>query len=278
VIAAWFWWCGKTMRLTASVIFRNVAFYAAAAAMTVAMWPIGALPYLGLMSWDRMSTLYLGMIAWLLKRICRIDVEVAGMETIPAGPVIFAPAQQCTWENLYFPIMFGNPVMLIKNEIKAYPIVSRLARERGYIYANRGRSTDEIRSTFIATKEAVAAGRSVMMFPTGWRTGNDLSPPLQNGIAIMYRMLDVPCVPIAHNAGLCWPHKSWLRLPGTISVRVLPAIPAGLSKEAFLDRLHAELFGATDDLLAPPSAPAPMPAQDSQAAALAKSISAEAGL
>lgn len=264
------------MRLTASVIFRNAAFYAAAGAMTVAFIPIGSLPYLRLMSWDRMSTMYLGMIAWLLKRICRIDVEVVGMENIPAGPVLFAPAQQCTWENLYFPTMFGNPVMLIKNEIRAYPIVSRLSRERGYIFANRGKSADAVRETFLETKAAMATGRSVMIFPTGWRTGNDLSPPIHSGIAVMYRMLDAPCVPIAHNAGLCWPHKSWLRLPGTITVQVLPAIPPGLDKQAFLDRLHAELFGATDDLLAPPAAPTPMPAQDSQAAALSKSISAEA--
>ena len=264
------------MALSVSVIFRNAAFYAAAAVMSVAFVPIGSLPYLGLMSWNRMSTLYLRMIAWLLKRICRIEVQVAGMDNIPAGPVLFAPAQQCTWENLYFPSLFGNPVMLIKNEIRTYPIVSRLARERGYIYANRGKSADAIRETFVATKAAVETGRSVMIFPTGWRTGNDLSPPIHSGIAAMHRMLDVPCVPVAHNAGLCWPHKSWLRLPGTITVQVLPAIPPGLEKQVFLDRLHAELFGATDDLLAAPAAPVLMTARDARTSALAHSISAEA--
>ena len=34
-----------------------------------------------------------------------------------------------------------------------------------------------------------------------------------------------PVVPVAHNAGLYWPKNSFLKCPGTITMRIGPAIP-----------------------------------------------------
>jgi len=248
------WLRGMGRRLT--ILFRNLAFYLAAAGMTLAFAPVLAMAALKIIAWDRLARMYLAGIAFLLKRVCGVTVEVTGLDNIPAGQVLFACAQQCTWENFYIPDMLGDPVVFIKNEIVGYPIVGKLSLERGYIVANRGQGVDAIRHTFAEARVRKSEGRSFFIFPTGWRTGKALSPPLQHGIAKLYGMLELPCVPIAHNAVLCWPHKSWLRLPGTIRVHILPPIEPGLDKARFLARLHSELFGATDDLLAPPSPPA----------------------
>jgi 1-acyl-sn-glycerol-3-phosphate acyltransferase len=34
----------------------------------------------------------------------------------------------------------------------------------------------------------------------------------------------VPVVAISHNSGNCWPARSWIRLPGTITLRISPPI------------------------------------------------------
>lgn len=238
-----------------TILLRNLAFYFVAGGMSLAFAPLAALAVARVVTWDYFGRRYLTGIGTLLRGICGITVEVTGLETIPEGQVLFASAQQCTWENLFFPEIFGNPVLLVKNEMSRYPIVGRLSEERGYIPTNRGQGVEAVRSMFAEVQARKSDGRSFFIFPTGWRTGTNLSPPLQHGIAKIYSTLEMPCVPIAHNAGRCWPHGSWLRFPGRINVQVLPAIEPGLDKATFLAKLHASLFGATDDLLSPPPAP-----------------------
>jgi 1-acyl-sn-glycerol-3-phosphate acyltransferase len=57
-------------------------------------------------------------------------------------------------------------------------------------------------------------------------------------------------VPIALNSGLFWPRRSIRRYPGTIRVEVLDAIPPGLGKEAFFERLQRDIETATARLIA----------------------------
>ena len=69
-------------------------------------------------------------------------------------------------------------------------------------------------------------------------------------------------VPIAHNAGLYWPRRKFLRYPGTIRARILPPIPPGLPKEEFLKRLIETTETACDEFLVAASRdpnPPPMP-------------------
>lgn len=255
-----------------TVVLRSLAFHLSAAAMSLGFGPLALMAWLRVVSWEFLAARYLAGIAFLLRHICGITVEVTGVENIPAGQVLFASAQQCTWENLYLPELLGNPIAFVKNELSWYPFVGPLARERGYIAANRGQGMDAIREAFTEARARKSSGRSFLIFPTGWRTGAQLSPPLQHGIARIYQVLELPCVPIAHNAVLCWPHKSWLRLAGCIRVHILPPIEPGLDKAAFLGRLHSELFGATDDLLAPPPPPHFYRRTDGQTRELARAI------
>lgn len=74
--------------------------------------------------------------------------------------------------------------------------------------------------------------------------------------------MDLQVVPIAHNAGLYWPRNNFRRYPGTIRVRILPPIDAGLSKRDFLDQLIETTEKACDELLLRASkdpSPPPMP-------------------
>jgi 1-acyl-sn-glycerol-3-phosphate acyltransferase len=59
----------------------------------------------------------------------------------------------------------------------------------------------------------------------------------------------MPVVPVAHVAGLYWPRRKFMRYPGTIKARFLPAIPPGLGKQEFMRRLVAETETVVDELL-----------------------------
>ena len=62
-------------------------------------------------------------------------------------------------------------------------------------------------------------------------------------------MLDVPCVPMAHNSSLFWPRRGFLRKPGKIIVEFLPAIMPGLKRAEFMATLEKRTEEAVARLL-----------------------------
>jgi 1-acyl-sn-glycerol-3-phosphate acyltransferase len=99
-------------------------------------------------------------------------------------------------------------------------------------------------------REEAAKGRQIIIFPEGTRRPPGAPPAYQTGIALLYRTLNIPVVPVAVNSGVSWPRRKFLRYPGTIVIEFLPPIPPGLDSRAFLARLQAAIETAADRLLA----------------------------
>ena len=57
-------------------------------------------------------------------------------------------------------------------------------------------------------------------------------------------------VPVATDSGVFWGRKAFRKRPGTVTVAVLPPLPAGLRREALLRGLEAAITTETDRLLA----------------------------
>ena len=91
--------------------------------------------------------------------------------------------------------------------------------------------------------------RQLLIYPEGTRRAPGDSPNYKWGIVELYSLLNIPVVPVAHQAGLFWPRRKFLRFPGTIRARFLPAIPPGLDKDEFMRRLMAETETACDAIL-----------------------------
>ena len=98
-------------------------------------------------------------------------------------------------------------------------------------------------------KRAVARGRQILIFPEGTRQAPDAPPHYKFGVAFLYGELGVPCLPVALNAGLYWPRRSWHMRPGVIRIEILEPIAPGLHPDAFLTRLQNELEPATARLV-----------------------------
>jgi 1-acyl-sn-glycerol-3-phosphate acyltransferase len=60
----------------------------------------------------------------------------------------------------------------------------------------------------------------------------------------------VPVVPVALNSGVFWGRRQFIKWPGVIDAEVLPAIPPGLGREAFMATLRERIEGATARLVA----------------------------
>lgn len=238
---------------------RNGAFAIAALALSgVFLFSVPLAVFPIRIGWP-FITAYLRGILFLLKWICGMTYEVRGAERLHPGPVLIASAHQTTWENLFLPIILDNPAMFIKEEILHYPLVGTISRKNGHIPAHRSGDIEKIRESIAMARQRVEAGRSVLIYPAGTRTGTDTDPPIRRGVAALYETLGIRCVPVALNSGLYWQNRSWLRHPGTITVDILEPIPAGLEKKEFLDTLTARLTGATARLMHQADKPILMP-------------------
>ena len=66
---------------------------------------------------------------------------------------------------------------------------------------------------------------------------------------MLYRSLNVPCVPVALNSGLFWPRRQWMRYPGTIIVEFLEPILPGMDKKSCMAKLQDSIEEATNRLI-----------------------------
>ena len=201
---------------------------------------------------------------WLLEWIVGLKLEVRGRENLPPGPVLVASKHQSAWETFGMIPLFADPALIMKTELFWIPFHGWFSRKFEMIEVRRGRRTAAMRQLLDDAKKRMEDRREVLIFPEGTRRTPGASPDYKSGIVLLYEGLGVPCVPVALNSGLFWPRRSLRRYPGTIVVEFLPALPAGLARNAFKDRLQATIEQASDALLLEtaraPDAP-PLPAE-----------------
>ena len=187
---------------------------------------------------------------WGLKHIAGMDFEVRGRENIPAGPAIYAAKHLSMWETVATHLLFPDPAIIMKRELLKIPGYGWYARSAKMIVIDRDGGAKTIRTMITDAKAAIADKRQVVIYPEGTRRPLGAPADYKPGIAALYGALDVPCVPIAHNSGLYWPRRGFLRKPGKVIVEVLPAIPPGLKRPAFMAELEGRIEAATKRLLA----------------------------
>jgi 1-acyl-sn-glycerol-3-phosphate acyltransferase len=228
-----------------SLLF-NVGWYSGTAVLAILGAPILLMPRRYIVAW---SLFWIDFcLAWL-RLTCRLTHRVRGLENMPTGPVIFACKHQSSWETLAFSRLFPNTAIVLKRELLFIPIVGWAMARVGNIAVERGEGAAALRSLLRQAKAAITEGRSILIFPEGTRVPVGAERPYQVGTAALYRQLGVPVVPVALNSGLFWGRRKFIKWPGVIDVEVLPAIPAGLGRNAFMAVLRERIEGATARLV-----------------------------
>lgn len=225
----------------------NIAFYASLIAQMI-LWS----PYFFLAPRHR---------AWLVpkfwarsslklqKWIAGTESRIEGLENLPEGPFILAPKHQSFWDTIAFFPFLDDPVYILKRELTWIPFFGWYIGKMRMIPIHRGSRSKALKEAVRIAKVRMAENRQLIIYPEGTRRSPGAEPAYKWGIVELYNQLGVPVVPVAHQAGLYWPRRKFLRYPGTIHARFLEPIPAGLPKEEMLARLIAETERACDELL-----------------------------
>lgn len=196
-------------------------------------------PLVALLGGDSLRTYAMAWVAlmtWSARWILGVRVQVEG--AIPSGPVLFAGKHESLFEALELSRLLGSPATVMKRELARIPLWGWAARRYGVIIVNRTANAAALRSMMKDARAALAQGRSVLIFPEGTRVKPGEMPELRSGFAGLYRMLDLPVVPIAVRSGHVWP-KRGAKKPGVIIFRFLDPIPPGLSRTEAEARVHA---------------------------------------
>ncbi len=197
----------------------------------------------GLQAWAATS-------AWLLRVICGTRMEVRGREHIPKSACLVAGKHQSLWETFAILPLLEDPCMVLKKELTFIPLFGWFALKFRMIAVERSAGSAALKKLVARAKEEKALGRQIVVFPEGTRRAPGDPPDYKPGAAALYGALDLPCVPFGLNAGLFWPRRKFLRLPGTIVIEFLPVIEAGLPRKVFQARLEEAVEGKTRELVA----------------------------
>jgi 1-acyl-sn-glycerol-3-phosphate acyltransferase len=182
-----------------------------------------------------------------LRALCGIKTEFRGMEHLPKGKCIIAMKHQSTYDTVAPFLLIGDPVYILKQELLRAPVFGVYASRVG-IPIDRGGRVRTMKTMLAAARKAAEAERQIVIFPEGTRQAVDAPTDLKPGVVAMYNDLNVPCVPVALNTGLCW--KPFWRRPGHVVFEVLKPIQPGLDRRAFMKKLKDALEPATARLVA----------------------------
>ena len=164
------------------------------------------------------------LVVWLARVLCGIRWRVEGQEHLPRRPAVILAKHQSAWETMAFQIIFPPQVYLLKRELLWLPFFGWGLALTSPIAIDRSRGMAALRRLVRLGKERLERGFWVVVFPEGTRIPPGERRKYQPGGAMLAEHCGAPVVPVAHNAGLVWPRNAFIKRPGTITVRIGPAI------------------------------------------------------
>ena len=166
------------------------------------------------------SRLVIQLSKWVLK----IQWCVEGRENLPKRPAVILSKHQSAWETMAFQLIFPPQVHVLKRELLWIPFFGWGLALMSPIAIDRRRGPAALRAIAKLGAQRLAQGFWVVVFPEGTRVAPGERREYQLGGAWLAAAAAAPVVPVAHNAGLFWPRNAFLKRPGTVTVRIGPAI------------------------------------------------------
>jgi len=179
---------------------------------------------------------WVSLLRWCTANLLGVRTRIEG--SLPQGPVLIAAKHESIYEAIELTRLLGAPATVMKRERASIPIWGWAARRYGVIVVDRAANAAALRRMMKDAKAALAEGRSIMIFPEGTRVNPGEAPDLRSGFAGLYRILNLPVVPVAVKSGHVWPLKGPKR-SGTITFSFGEPIPPGLPRAEVEALVHA---------------------------------------
>ena len=219
----------------------NVAFYVNIIVLMIVGLPMILLGRHGVFF---MARLWCASSLWLLDKLCGLKVEFRGVENVPRGGYILAAKHQSFLETFALLRHAHDFAIIFKRQLVWIPLFGLYLIGARQISIDRSHGRAALTQIVAKARAVLSDGRQIMIYPEGTRRPPGAPPRYKYGVAAIYAGNDAPCVPVALNTGLYWGRRGFVRRPGIAVIEYLPAIPPGLDRDAFADRLENAIEAA----------------------------------
>ena len=235
------------MLIIRSLLF-NVLFYSWTFLCAVIFTPILFLPRIYTL---KIAHFWIEAVIWLCEHVLHLQFKLVGNESLLKTSSLFAVKHQSFWETFIFYYLLPDPVIALKKELLWIPFFGWYLKKLNMIPLSRSmkRGRQDLTRLLKNAEEAVACKRPILIFPEGTRSKPNQKGVYKAGVGRLYLHLNIPVVPIAHNAGLFWPRRTFVKHPGQITVDIMDPIKPGLSRQEFMHILENKIEEKTKELI-----------------------------
>lgn len=179
------------------------------------------------------------LIMALFKTICQVQVEITGIENLSkVRNGIILCKHQSTWETIFMQTLLPTQTWVLKRELLKIPFFGWALQGLQPIAIDRNRK-HSVRQLIQEGKKALEAGKWVIIFPEGTRVAPHQSRKYSKSGTALGVATGYPIIPIAHNAGHCWPKNTFLKRSGVISVVI--GAPIEMAPTLQVDQLNHQI-------------------------------------
>lgn len=186
---------------------------------------------------------------WVMRVVLGLDYRVTLKGKLPQESAIYASKHQSAWETIALWVLVPNALFVMKKELYWLPVIGWWIWRSGNIGIDRSGGSSAIKTLIKESKDRMAKGYNLIIFPEGTRMAVGETKPYQAGVAALAKFLKCPVVPIALNSGLYWPRNSFRKNSGVIDVIMMKPIPAGVTGEALVTQLQESIEAESRALL-----------------------------
>ena len=177
------------------------------------------------------------------------DLKVYGIENVPqTGGVLLAANHQSYLDPVLVAVRLQRPVsFMAKSELFENPFFGWFIRS---LHAYPVRQGEGDIGAIRQAIQRLNGGYALNVYPEGHRTEDGSIRPLEKGIALILRKVDVPVVPVAiHGSFQAWNKGSKLFHPHSIHVMYgKPLYLKDLPAKKVLESLHGAMLSLFNDL------------------------------
>jgi 1-acyl-sn-glycerol-3-phosphate acyltransferase len=179
-------------------------------------------------------------IIWLAKVLCGIRYQIKGYENLPDRPVILLSKHQSAWETIFLLCKMPRPlVFVLKKELIYIPLFGWALALLRMIAIDRKNGKDAFAQVAKQGARRLKDGQWIIMFPEGTRIPVGQAGKYKGGGARLAVETHTEVVPIALNAGECWPKNSFIKKPGLVTVSIgKPISSRGLTPTELMQQVE----------------------------------------
>ena len=219
---------GSALRSLAFALFQIIVTPPYAVSILLLAWLPRIPRYRYITGWCAMNL-------WAARWICGIRSRVIGAENIPPTPVIVACKHSSTWETLFLSRYLPPLAYVAKKELLSVPFFGWGFRLASPITIDRTAGQDAMMQISEQGRARFAEGFWIILYPEGTRIRVGRRVRYKTGAARLAINMQVPILPIAHNAGWVWPKGVMGKRPGTITMSIgKPIAPNGMNPTEFM--------------------------------------------